>query len=211
MFLRDPPALVVDGYGQAVASPPHADQQRALGGVLEAVGEQVLQHGRQQPRIGSRPQAARAQAQFHPGPARRFGVAPDQVAQQLAQVDVLLLGLEPAVVEGVEIEDGAEQLRDVEQRAVDVVHQAPFLVAQAGVAQAGGEQADGVDRLAQVVAGLGQQARFLLVRLQRFLGGLARALQQEVRVEGNDGTGGHQHQHHERLSLPGRGQSIDDQ
>ena len=72
--------------------------------------------------------------------------------------------------------------RCLSSELVDVVHQAPFLVAQAGAAQAVNRPMEWIGWRRSWLAY--QQARFLLVRLQRSSVALARALQQEVRVEG---------------------------
>lgn len=101
-------------------------------------------------------------------------------------------------------------MRDVQQRPVDVIYQPPLFIAQACLTQAGGEQADGVNGLAQIMAGLGQEARLFQVGGDGLLGGLARALQQQVGVDRNHRTGDHQHQHHEGLRLPQRIQPVHD-
>ena len=154
---------------------------------------------------------AGAQAQFYAGPACGFGVLPQQVGQPLTQVHHLVFGQQPAVIQGVEIENGAEQLRDVEQRTVDIVHQPPLLIAQPRFTQARRKQADGVDGLAQIMAGLGEEARLFQVGGGGLFRRLARALQQQVGVDRDHRAGNHQHQHHKGLRLPQRGQPIHNQ
>ena len=63
-----------------------------------------------------------------------------------------------AAVERRDVEQRAEQAGHRMQRAVDVLDHLLLFAVEPGVAQAGGEQADGMDRLAQVMAGLGQEA-----------------------------------------------------
>ena len=70
---------------RAALAHTHADQHRSLRAVFEAIGEQVLHHGRQHARIDQHPMGAGAQAQLHPRPARRLGVLAHQVGQEVAQ------------------------------------------------------------------------------------------------------------------------------
>ncbi|MNH03604.1 hypothetical protein D3C79_628720 [compost metagenome] len=196
--------LVINDDGKAFAAASYRQQQRAMRRIFEAVGQYVLHHGRQHATVGARPVRAGPQAYLHPGPAGGLGVLTYQLRQKSGQGECLAARLHAPVVQGVKVENRAKKLRYIEQRAVDAVHQSPLLFAQLRLAQACREQADRVNRLAQVVAGLGQEAGFLAVGRSGLFRGLARALQQQVRIHRDDRAGGKQHQHHERVGLPVR-------
>ncbi|CAH0274007.1 hypothetical protein SRABI70_03567 [Pseudomonas sp. Bi70] len=86
-----------------------------------------------------------------------------------------------------------------------------LLAVQAAVAQAGGEQADGMDGLAQVMAGLGEKLRLGAVGRLFGFGGQARALEQGVHVGRHHQGGEQQGDDQVGLRLPVGRHAGDDQ
>ena len=201
MLGGDARSLVVDNQGELALAPAHRQQQRFARGVLEGVGQQILQRGEQQRRVAVDLQPTGAPADLHPSPARRLGILPHQVAEQGIQVHHRAPRTDLLLIEGVDVQQRAEQLLDAEQGAVDVVDQPALIGAQLAVAQAGGEQADGMDRLAQIVTGLGQEARLGQVGRLGFAQRILDAGQQEMHVAGHQQRGHQHHQGHRGIAL----------
>src|SRR5690606_28405765 len=112
----------------------------------------------QQCRIGSDPVVAWSQPQLDARPTRCFLMLADYVREPFTEVQCLPFRLDPTVIEGVEVEDRTEQLRNVEQRSIDVIHQPTLVFAQARLTQASSKQAYGMNRLTQVMTGLSEKA-----------------------------------------------------
>jgi hypothetical protein len=136
-----------------------ADEHTAVVGVADGVADQVAQHAFQQHRVGLRhvllaPEAEH-QALFEGRWARSAGAAARRVrAAHRRGVHVDATG-----VDARDVEQFAEQAFERVDRFVDAVHQRRHLGVVAALAQRLGEQAHGVQRLAQVVAGGGEELR----------------------------------------------------
>ena len=137
-----------------------------LGGVAQRVLHQVADDPFQQLRVAGDGFATGRKTQAQPGQFGLAGVLHLQAPEQVAQRE----GVQPRG------ERGAVQPRNVEQRAerpFEVVHRMQKVAHQRLVgrvlqplAQRSGEQAQGMHRLAQVVAGDGQEAALLFTGAQ---------------------------------------------
>ena len=203
------PHLDADGTGPCAGH----DHDAAFLRVADGVVDQVAQHALQQVRVAHHDLAAGLEAHAQ---AQLFGLAGAvhvQHAEQVADGKRLQVGLDHAGVELGDVEHRGERLLQRVDGADHVLHQRLQRRVDEALFQRGGEEAQRVHRLAQVVAGGGEEAALLAVGLfdQKHL--LAQRAHQRVVVElglqllhqqavpgaGEEGTG------HEE----GRGQRCD--
>ena len=157
------------GRGDADAGVPDLDQQRgalpaaaqqhpAAFGILDRVRQQVAQHLLQQPRVGADRRAARHDAQreaLRPGMESELAVQP---VQQRPDAALHHLGLHDASLDLVQVQQGVQHAGHGAQGFVQACDQPDGLVARDGPGQQPLQQRQRLQRLAQVVAGRGQEA-----------------------------------------------------
>ena len=143
-------------------------------GVAQRVAQQVAQQAPEQDRIGVQRRLGRLGPQGEPPRARLRQELLDESVQQRRQRDRLQRRPQRPGIEPGDVQDRLEQLLERPDRAID--HERRVLVLAAARARAQGRrvQPERVQRLAQVVARRGQEARLGEVRpalaLERLLG-----------------------------------------
>ncbi len=158
-MLADAGAGVPNLQEHAVAALAAADKHRAVLRVANGVRHQVAQDALDQQRIGMHrvPGAAQVQRQALLE-GRRLEVQ-TQLAEDVADLEVLRIHRHAAAVDARDVEQFREQFFERIDRGVDAVDQVRDLVVVALVAQGLGEQSHGMQGLPQIVAGGGEELR----------------------------------------------------
>ena len=150
---------VPDLDAQLVAAPPAAEQHLALRGIFHRVRQQVAQHLLEQAGIAVHGEAARDDA---PAEALRFRVIDELGPQPLEQIvdrEADRLGADDAGLELVDVEERVQHARHGAQRLVEPGHQLQGALILDLARQQPLQQADGLQRLTQIVARGGEEAR----------------------------------------------------
>ena len=103
---------------------------------------------------------------------RKLDVLTDDALEQFVKRNGLALGNDAADIETRYVEQRAQKTADRTGRAIDAADKLGRLGAQIEIAQAGGKETDGVDRLAQVVARMGEEPRLREIGLDGLGAGL---------------------------------------
>ena len=163
LVLRDARAAVPDFNAQAFTFTAHA-QQHAAAGIAEGVGEEVLQYPAQQFLVAVEPQAAAAHAKVHvllDGQGLELDL---EGVEQLVQGEVRQARCDPAAFQARDVQQVGDQVFGRAQRAVQVLHQFAGIAGQVVlVAEGGGKQPRGIQRLHQVMADGSKETGFRLV------------------------------------------------
>ena len=170
---------------QLLATLARAHQHPAVVGVADGVGEQIAQHALGEDGVGERVPRVAAEAQREPLLEGHRLEVQAQPAEHVAQVEVLRRGLDAAGVDLRDVQQLGEQPFERIDRAVDAVHQVRHFLVVAALAQRLGKQAQRMQRLAQIVAGGGEELGLravghlgLVARLLRGRGLVAKALRE---------------------------------
>ena len=142
----------VAGFAQAAAH-----EHAAVVGVADGVAYQVAQHAFQQHRIGVGHVLLAAEAQHQAFLESHRLEVQTQPREQLAQAQRRGVDVDAAGVDAGDVQQLAEQAFEGVDAFVDAVDQAGHLGVVAALAQGFGEQTHGMQRLAQVVAGGGEE------------------------------------------------------
>ena len=151
---------------EPVAAPAHAEQHLAGRGVLDGIGDEVLQHAAQQAPVRAHPQRASARCAAR-APSRAPAAANSTSSRSNTSFERKDrdVGLEPAGVEARDLDQNAEDLLDRLQRGIDVARERRLLAAERALDQARGVEPRRIERLQDVVAGRRQEARLVEVGL----------------------------------------------
>ena len=159
MLLRDARPRIPDLQLAMLAAPPAAHQHTAAARVADGVGKQVADDAFQQRRVPAHHPAARAQAQaqslFLRLRLRQPGLG--RALQQPTQVHVLDVRMHGACVELGDVEQVAEQVLHRRDGGLHLVGEVELRGVGQASAQHADQQADRVHRLAQVMAGGGEE------------------------------------------------------
>ena len=143
----------------ATPTRPHAEQNFATRGVLNRVGQQVLEHATQQARIGIDEGAGRHDAELEALRPRHRLEGERELRHQLAERDRAAFRFELAGVEPRNIEQRAEDFLDRLEGAVDVVGEALGIGRQRPLDQARRIEPCRIQRLEQIVARRREETR----------------------------------------------------
>ena len=146
---------------------PAADQHAALRRVLDRVRDEVLQQPAQQPAVRAHRARARHEGELEALLARERGELDLELAHQLVDAEARNLRPHRAGIEPRDVEQRAEDFLHRLERGIDVRDEARVLAAALALDQAGDVEPRGVERLQDVVARGGEEARLGKVR---FLG-----------------------------------------
>jgi hypothetical protein len=141
----------VDAHG--LAPPSAADQDPALGGVFDGVGDQVLQQPPQQPPIGTNRERARHEPQLQASVARQWHELDLELAQQVLDAKRRELWLHRAGIEPRNVEQRSDDFLDGLQRSVEIGHERAILALTLALDETGDVKPRGVEGLEDVVAG----------------------------------------------------------
>ncbi len=141
---------------QLVAPAPRRQQDAAALGVAAGIAEEVAQDPRHQPQVGEQGKVTEAHPQPQP---RRLGhrlELGNQGREHFIQAVGGQVRLHRRLIEPGNIQQVGEQVLGAFQGLVGAFHQQLLRGRQAALAQGGNQQACGIQRLQQVVAGGGQ-------------------------------------------------------
>ena len=157
--LRDADAGVADIDAQARAAAPAADQHAARWRIFDRVRNQVLQQAPQQAPVGAHREPSRARRRgrdLSRAPAARI---PLRAAHQFVDAEIGHFRLHRAGIEPRNVEQRGEYLLDRFERGVDVADELGVLAGALALDQAGDVEPCGIERLQDVVARGGEEAR----------------------------------------------------
>ncbi|MNS71602.1 hypothetical protein D3C72_1049770 [compost metagenome] len=167
---RDTGAGVPDFEPDMLAPLPRRHQHAAALGIAQRVLHQIEQRAAQQHRLGHRIQLARhARAQGQAAVARIGGKLAHDIVDQRTQLARLQRRQHLAAFELGEVEQGPEQQVDGLRAGRDLLHQRMERTRLVARTQRFHEHDQRMHGLAQVVAGGGQEAGFLLAGVERAL------------------------------------------
>ena len=136
--------------------------------VFDGVGDEILQQPPQQPPVRAHRQRARHEDEVETLLTRQRREFDLQPLQQFVDAEVGHFRLHRAGIEPRNVEQRGEYLFDRFERSIDVLHQTGVLAGTLALDQAGDVEARGVERLQDVVARRGDEARLRDVGLVGF-------------------------------------------
>ena len=149
---------VPDLQGDRPAASPAADDDAARRGVAQRVGDQVAQDALDQHRVGAQVHARRHDREREAAFERHRSEVVRDAVEQLVRGQVGDLGDHRPGVEPRDVEERREVGLEGVHRARDALHERALVRSVRVLGESGGEQADGVQRLPQVVARRGEEA-----------------------------------------------------
>jgi len=158
MLRRDAVAVVADLDHDRVAGNDAGDADLAARRELQRVAEEVAQHLAEQHRIGPRADARRVDMQRHLAVARERRELAAEPGEELGEVDVPRARLDHARVEPADVEQRVDEAAHLLDRARLLRDDLAQLRRACLVVERAVQEAQGLQRLAQVVAGGGDEA-----------------------------------------------------
>ncbi len=159
---------VVNRHPDAFPAPAAAHEHLARRGILDGVGQQVLEQSAQQPPVGAHPGGAGNGAQLQPLGARQRGHLTGQRQQDVVERKGGVFRLSGAGVEARDVQKGGEDVLHRFQRGVDVARQLALGAIGGMLHHGGGEESRGVQRLHDVVTGGGDETGLVQIGLFGF-------------------------------------------
>ena len=175
LIILDTDAGVPDLDADVITVPAAAQQHLALAGIFHRVAQQVADDLFQKPRVAFDMGGTGQDAQGEPARLCHIGRLVAQVIQHIRHGEVGQLGIDRAGLDLVDVEQHIQHARQRPQRLIEPGQQAFGPLATDGLRQQFLQQGQRLQRLAQIVAGGGEKARFgeigalglQLCRLQR--------------------------------------------
>ena len=186
----DAHAGVPDFHTHCARPPPAAEKYFSMRRIFHGIREQIADHLLQQPRVAAHRDAARRRMQAQALRLGEIGILVPQAGQHIIDPEPGEVRLHGAHLDLVAVEQGVQHARHGTQGLIEARHEVPRLLAIDRPRQKPLQKGQRLQRLAQVMAGHGEEARLSgigLLRLQlRFLQGLADAIALADIGEGDD-------------------------